>query len=275
MDIRQFAHALEDLPDEVRDQAAEIAGTQPGLSLRRRVQDDCESAALDVFGTLEQAPLLHFLSRYPVTPYTYQVSLVVSRGQRPDAAKLAQLVASGHTATINLCAEMDGGDAPAIVAAGLGGVLTTRHFPVTDMESPAVEQLVEILDHLSVTGAGLTYVHCEAGKGRTGVVIACYRMAVMGWSAADALVEAANFGCSPPGQLAFIREFSDTLAGGLLGAAVGRYPLLPLGSVRATPEQLTATVRTVAAAAAAAVAPLVAEPAAAEPVAAPEPGDVS
>jgi hypothetical protein len=108
----------------------------------------------------------------------------------------------------------------------------------------------------------------------------------MGWSAADALVEAANFGCSPPGQLAFIREFSDTLAGGLLGAAVGRYPLLPLGSVRATPEQLTATVRTVAAAAAAAaaepvaaepaaVAPLVAEPAAAEPVAAPEPGDVS
>jgi len=274
MDMRHFAHALEDLPDEVRDQAAAIAGTQPGLSLRRRVEDDCESAALDVFGTLEQAPLLHFLSRYPVTPYTYRVSPVVSRGQRPDAAKLAQLVASGHTATINLCAEMDGGDAPAIVAAGLGGVLTTRHYPVTDMESPATEQLVEILDQLSVTGAGLTYVHCEAGKGRTGVVIACYRMAVMGWSAADALVEAANFGCSPPGQLAFIRDFGVTLAGGLLGAAVGRYPLLPPGSVRATPEQLTATVRTVAAAVPVAAVP-VAPVAATEPVAAPEPGDVS
>jgi hypothetical protein len=291
MDMRHFAHALEDLPDEVRDQAAAIAGTQPGLSLRRRVEDDCESAALDVFGTLEQAPLLHFLSRYPVTPYTYRVSPVVSRGQRPDAAKLAQLVASGHTATINLCAEMDGGDAPAIVAAGLGGVLTTRHYPVTDMESPATEQLVEILDQLSVTGAGLTYVHCEAGKGRTGVVIACYRMAVMGWSAADALVEAANFGCSPPGQLAFIRDFGVTLAGGLLGAAVGRYPLLPPGSVRATAEQLTATVRTVAAVAVAAAVeavetvaaaePVVAQPVApaaavvVEPAVAPEPGDVS
>jgi hypothetical protein len=248
IDIRQFAHALEDLPDEVRDQAAEIAGTQPGLSLRRRVEDDCESAALDAFGTLEQAPLLLFLSRYPVTPYTYQVSPEVSRGQRPDAAKLADLVERGHRSTINLCAEIDGGDAPAIVAAGLGAVLTTSHFPVTDMESPSIEQLIGIFDLLSVPDGEPTYVHYEAGKGRTGVVIACYRMAVMGWSAADALVEAANFGCSPPGQLAFIRGFGDTLAGGLLGAAVGRYPMLPLGSVRATPEQLTATVRTVAAA---------------------------
>ncbi len=266
IDLRLFAHALEDLPDEVRDQAAEIAGTQPGLSLRRRVADDCESAALDAFGTLEQAPLLHFLSRYPVTPYTYQVSPVVSRGERPDAVKLAALVASGHRATINLCAEVDGGDAPAIVAAGLAGVLRTSHVPITDMETPTIAQLVEVLDLLSGPGAELTYVHCEAGKGRTGVVIACYRMAVMGWDAADSIVEAANFGCSPPGQLAFIREFGDTLASGLLGAAVGRYPLLPLGSVRATPEQLTTTVRTVAAAVLAA---------ATEPVAAIEPGDVS
>jgi hypothetical protein len=241
-------HALEDLPDEVRDQAAQIAGTQPGLSLRRRVVDDCETAALDLFGTLELAPLLHFLSRYPVTAYTYQVSAEVARGQRPDAVKLAALSASGFGATINLCAEMDGGDAPAIVAAGLGAVLRTYHVPIIDMETPTLEQLVEILDLLSVPGTEPVYVHCEAGKGRTGVVIASYRMAVMGWSAADALVEAANFGCTPPGQLAFIRELGETLAGGLLGAALGRYPLLPPGSVKATPEQLLATVRTAAAA---------------------------
>jgi Tyrosine phosphatase family len=241
IDTRQFAHALEDLPDEVRDQAAEIAGTQPGLSLRRRVVDDCETAALDAFGTLEQAPLLLFLSRYPVTPYTYSVSPVVSRGQRPDAAKLADLSARGHRATINLCAEVDAGDAPAIVAAGLGGVLRTSHVPITDMEPPSMEQLAEVLDLLSAPDAELTYVHCEAGKGRTGAVIACYRMAVMGWRSIDALSEAVNFGCTPPGQLAFIREFGDML----LAGPVGRYPLLPAGSVSATPEQLAATVRTV------------------------------
>jgi hypothetical protein len=261
IDTRRFVHALEDLPDEVRDQAAEIAGTEPGLSLRRRVVDDCETAALDTFGVLEQAPLLHFLSHYPVTPYTYRVSALVSRGERPDAVKLATLSAGGHHATVNLCAEVDGGDTAAIVAAGLGAVLRTRHVPITDMEPPTIAQLIDILDLLSAPGAELTYVHCEAGKGRTGVVIACYRMAVMGWSAADALVEAANFGCTPPGQLAFIREFGEMLAAG----PVGRYPLLPLGSVKATLEELTATVRTVAAAAVAVAVAAAATAATAEP----------
>jgi hypothetical protein len=241
--MRHFAHALEDLPEEVRQQAAEIAGTLPGLTFRQRIQDELETIALDSFGTLEQAPLLHFLSRYQVTPYTYAVSELTSRGQRPDAKKLTDLAARGCRATINLCAEVDGGDSPAIAEAGLAGVLRTRHIPVTDMESPTVEQVIEILDLLSGPGAELTYVHCEAGRGRTGVVIACYRMAVMGWSAADALTEAVNFGCSVPGQQAFIREFGDML---LAGPVAGRYPLLPPGSVRATPAQLAATLASVA-----------------------------
>jgi hypothetical protein len=227
----------------VCQEAAEIAGTGPGLSFRRRVEDDLETAGLDTYGTLEQTPLLRCLARYPVTPYTYQVSELVSRGQRPGPAKLADLARrEGYRRTINLCAEMDEGDAPAIVAAGLAGALRTRHVPITDMEPPAVDQATEILDLLSGPGAEPTYVHCEAGKGRTGTAIACYRMAVMGWGATDALIEAANFGCFAPGQLAFIRVFGDLLT----GPGVGRYPLLPPGSVRATPEQLTATVDTAA-----------------------------
>lgn len=109
-DMRHFTHALEDLPEEVRQQAAEIAGTLPGLTFRQRIQDELETIALDSFGTLEQAPLLQFLSRYPVTPYTYAVSELTSRGQRPDAKKLTDLAARGCRATINLCAEVDGGD---------------------------------------------------------------------------------------------------------------------------------------------------------------------
>lgn len=245
IDIRQCAHALEDLPAEVRQQAAEIAATQPGISLRQRVLDEIETAGLDLYGALEQAPLLHFLARYPVTPYTYQLTALVARGQRPDAKKLTDLAALGYRGTVNLCAEMDGGDRPAIAEAGLTGVLRTRHVSVTDMEPPTIAQVTEILDLLSQPEAGLTYVHCEAGKARTGVVIACYRMAVMGWNAAAALAEAVNFGCSVPGQQAFIAEFGELLLAG--GPTAGRYPLLPPGSVMPTPAQLTATLAAVAA----------------------------
>lgn len=241
---RQFAHALEDLPEEVRDQAVEIAATEPHISFRRRVLDDIETVGLDLYGTLEQAPLLRFLADYPVTPYTYRLTELVARGQRPDAKKLADLAARGLRGTVNLCAEMTEGDDPAIAAAGLTGVLRTRHVPVTDMEPPTAAQVTEILDHLSEPAAGLTYVHCEAGRARTGVVVACYRMAVQGWSPANALTEAVNFGCSVPGQQAFILEFGQLLLAG--GPAAGRYPLLPPGSVTPTPAQLAATLASVA-----------------------------
>jgi protein tyrosine phosphatase (PTP) superfamily phosphohydrolase (DUF442 family) len=245
-DTWHFAHALEDLPAEVRDQAAEIAATEPGIGFRRRVLDEIETIGLDLYGTLEQAPLLRFLADYPVTPYTYQLTATAARGQRPDAKKLADLAARGFRGTVNLCAEMDEGDDPAIASAGLTGVLRTRHVPVTDMEPPTTAQVTVILDYLSGPEAGLTYVHCEAGKARTGVVIACYRMAVLGWSAADALTEAVNFGCSVPGQQAFILEFGQLLLAG--GPAAGRYPLLRPGSVSPSPAQLTATLASVAAA---------------------------
>ena len=174
-----------------------------------------------------------------------EITALVARGQRPDAEKLTDLAARRYRGTVNLCAEMDGGDGPAIAAAGLSGVLRTRHVPVTDMEPPTVAQVTEILDLLSQPDAGLTYVHCEAGRARTGVVIACYRMAVMGWSVADALIEAVNFGCTVPGQQAFIREFGVLLLAG--GPSAGRYPLLPPGSVTPAPAELTATLASVAA----------------------------
>ena len=243
-DKQHIAHALEDLPDEARDQAAGIAGTRQATSLRRRVCAELANIALGSYGNLERAPLLHFLSRYPVTAYTYRVSELVARGQRPDPRKLADLARQQrYVATINLCAEMTDGDNPAIAKAGLTGILRTRHIPITDMEPPTVEQMTEILDLLSGPGAGLTYLHCEAGRGRTGAAIACYRMAVMGWSSSDALREAVNFGCCIPKQQAFIREFGELLQA---GSAPGGYPLRPVGSVSPTPEQLAATVRSCA-----------------------------
>jgi protein-tyrosine phosphatase len=245
-DSYRFCHALEDLPADARAQATEIASLPPGLSLRRKIFDELENAALDSYGELERVRLLHFLADYPVTPYTYNVSPVMSRGQRPTARKLADLVRRGHyRATVNLCAEMTGGDGPLIEQAGLAGELATYHIPVVDMWPPTVAQVIALLDLLTGPQAGRTYLHCEAGQGRTGVAVACYRMAVMGWSAADALTEAKNFGCSVPMQQAFIDAFGLRLQrkdpAREPDLALGRYPLKPPGSVGASIEELTVT----------------------------------
>ena len=86
-------------------------------------------------------------------------------------------------------------------------------------------------------------------------MVACYRMAVMGWDETDAFTEAENFGCSVPLQRAFIREFAARLAAHAdardqdrpdPAAGLGRYPLKPLGSVRATPAERDATLDAVA-----------------------------
>jgi len=83
----------------------------------------------------------------------------------------------------------------------------------------------------------------------------CYRMAVMGWSAADALAEAERFGCSVPMQLAFIQAFGAQLETQyqvrvsnqpLPDVPMSLYPLLPPGSVVPTAQELAATVAAVA-----------------------------
>jgi hypothetical protein len=61
-----------------------------------------------------------------VTPYTYPVDQRLSRGSRPSPVKLVTLAGQSYTATINLCDEMSGGDAPQIGKAGLTASLKTH-----------------------------------------------------------------------------------------------------------------------------------------------------
>ena len=63
------------------------------------------------------------------------------------------------------------------------------HIPLNDHEPPEVEALTEAIQHIKrVTSSGRRIlVHCAAGMGRTGTVLAAYFMAEQGMSADEAI----------------------------------------------------------------------------------------
>jgi hypothetical protein len=239
-----FPSAVEDLPPDGRDQLAAAGSVPEPRPLLARVLDEVEDAGLDSYGELETLPLLHFLSQYPVAPYSYDVSPGLTRGERPSVVKLQSLAAQGYQLTVSLCAEMPGGDSPLLLRAGWPGSMRSLHIPVVDMHNPTPAQVIQLLDLLTAPDTPRTYLHCEAGRCRTGVMVACYRMAVQGWDVADAYAEAENFGCSVPQQKQFILLFGTALQAS--GPGLGRYPLRPLGSVQPTSEQRAATLTALA-----------------------------
>ncbi len=251
--LHDLAHALEDLPSHAQQEAATILSTPAGVSYRQRAFDVLQNAVADAYGELECERLFTFLAAYPITPYSYDLSPSLARGSRPDGDTIATLFARSFHATINLCAETPLGDSLYIARAGLIGQLATYHVAIVDASPPTIQQVLDLLCHLNDLGRRnvRTYMHCEAGKGRTGVMAACVRMATMGWSAADALTEARNFGLWTPVQEAFIADFGTMLLANadaratnapVSYPALGPYPLLPPGSVVPTAEQLSMTV---------------------------------
>jgi hypothetical protein len=241
-DLDHVAHALEDLPQDACEQARMVMGVSAGGSFQDRVIDITKDAAASVYGALEQVRCLHFLSQYPVTPYTYPIDERLSRGSRPDRAKLAILPGEGCSTTVNLCTEMADGDNWQIEKASFTDSLETHHIPIIDGTPPNFARWSGRYSYW----LSLTYLHCQAGKGRTGVMTACYRMAVMGWSPDDALLEASNFGCPVPDQLPFIQDLGKSLAQGR--PEITGYPVKPLGSYVPTAFELDATIARAAAA---------------------------
>ena len=147
--------------------------------------------------------------KYGVKQYQFQVSPGLSRGSRLENGAMEDLKAKGFKGVVNLCAENDNDAAPA-----KKNGLNALHLEIIDNTAPTQAQMKQFLDFATKPENQPCFVHCEAGKGRTGVATACYRMAVEGWPLDKTLAEAKSFGMAIPEQVDFLEQFSKDLHAG-------------------------------------------------------------
>ena len=155
--------------------------------------------------------------RYPVSKYEFKMSDQLTRGSRIDDPKgYESLKKQGFKGIVDLTLEGTN-DAKGGKAAGLN----TLNVKILDNSAPTQDQMKQFLDFATNPKNSPCYVHCEAGKGRTGVASACYRMAVEGWPPEKAIAEGKKYGCTLPDQVEFLQKFGADLAKGKIAG----YPL--------------------------------------------------
>jgi hypothetical protein len=155
-------------------------------------------------------------------PGSRRRTLVIRSGQ-PGAAHLEQLaelikqagIDPGRVAVVNLRLEnnrearmvQEEQARPAGERRAFAGFRTV-HVPMLDSFVPTMGQVARVLDTVLNSSFDAVAIHCTQGIGRTGVMIACIRIALDGWSVERALDEANAFGLERPLQRWFVRRFA-------------------------------------------------------------------
>ncbi|MHC4955518.1 MAG: phosphatase domain-containing protein [Planctomycetota bacterium] len=98
------------------------------------------------------------------------------------------------------------------------GEFTLLHAPVPDMTPPSLDQLLRIVGFMqqTVEEGGSVAVHCTAGMGRTGTILAAYLVANgSGSGTAIAEVRAQRPGSiETPAQEEVVRRFAELMGAG-------------------------------------------------------------
>ncbi len=117
-------------------------------------------------------------------------------------------------------------ESPTVDPAALGRVgIRSIHFPIVDMGVPELHAAIGLTDHLaaSIAGGDVVALHCRAGMGRTGTLLACQLIA-SGQTASAALdaVRSISPRCvQSTAQVDFLRSFAAALS---RGADTGTQP---------------------------------------------------
>lgn len=117
----------------------------------------------------------------------------ILRGAQPKDEAFAVLKTEGRVKTvIDLRQEKDQIAAEKSLVEGLG--MTFVSIPMSGGREQSPETVNKVLSIMTDPARQPVFVHCQAGKDRTGLILAAYRMKYNGWSQEDAVQEMLAYG---------------------------------------------------------------------------------
>ncbi|MBL8920509.1 MAG: dual specificity protein phosphatase family protein [Myxococcaceae bacterium] len=204
----RIKEGLKDFAKDVKADAKELAAALKSGD-GREVWKDLKNG-VSTFGGEAVGVAGLFGLRYPVSNYEFRVSPGLVRGSRIDDPKgYEKLKQQGVKSLIDLTLE-----GTKDLTEGRKAGLAVLNIGILDNNAPTTDEMKRFLDFATEPKNQPCYVHCQAGKGRTGVAVACYRMAVEKWPPEKALAEASAFGLKFPDQVDFILQFGADLSAG-------------------------------------------------------------
>lgn len=132
------------------------------------------------------------LSAQEAQPRLYRVDNNVYRGPQPARRDIPDLARRGIRTVLDLRGTLDHKrwERAAVQAAGMRYV----RIGLSPFFPPSKKQMNRILALLEDPTLGPVFVHCRRGADRSGLVIACYRIAHDHWTNAQAMQEARQDG---------------------------------------------------------------------------------
>ncbi|MBC7387075.1 MAG: tyrosine-protein phosphatase [Cryobacterium sp.] len=156
-----------------------------------------------VFGCITALSLSFTPARASIERFLIVNSSLVRGGQPTVVQDFIQLKKNGIRTVIDLRTTGEMVEWERRVVQNVG--MNFRSFPIDGMSYPSEALVGDALKAMRDPRLQPVFIHCHAGKDRTGLLVGLYRVSVMGWKPTDAYEEMLKIGFDP--NLIGLRNF--------------------------------------------------------------------